>query len=610
MDDMDYSEYTQTLHFFYVVEMCWYEEVERQILRDLDLYKEAVSVNKKLEGTTPLCEAAARGNVRIVELLLLFGAFVNEPRHNWLTPIEIASIGGHVDVVRKLHEYGGRLGRNSQGQCALYYAVKHGKEEVVRLLLELKADLHEVCECDGMKKISALFVAAERGHASIVNLLLNCGADVKHARSDGSCALHAAAEADRPDIVMNLLNAGSLVNQQTNIGHSALYVASQMGHINVVTLLLRYGANIYLPLRFSMPGHLPRTPLSIAELRGRELVTSAFDAIINTQKLASMVQLTVVASLDCFLENFKGSPIAQWAPCMLDAEKERLSIIAIGAVNDSENAYLLFYKDNVRVTAPASPQESLVAHSLLLPSNSGPSEQQQLAIPSTPSRVDEDKDWLAKCNRPSRRRSRKCLERVRTAASSDSRPSVYEFNKLPTPPPPPSTQTLDFDWMSKCNRSSHRHVSKKKPSERPASGLSSRSLSLVLSEKTSTGIAQEFQGQDEVVKRIKHEGVLAHRPTETLRVKWGIGATIPLRLWRGIVHDGVPGIRRLIISYLVHKNVATRLSLREFAAYAISHSGTYTIHERTAEEEQAAVVRSEFVRKVNEGLRVINLVDV
>ena len=52
----------------------------------------------------------------------------------------------------------------------------------------------------------------------------------------------------------------------------------------------------------------------------------------------------------------------------------------------------------------------------------------------------------------------------------------------------------------------------------------------------------------------------------------------------------------MIISYLVHKNVATRLSLREFAAYAISHSGTYTIHERTAEEkEEAAVVRSEFV---------------
>ena len=81
-------------------------------------------------------------------------------------------------------------------------------------------------------------------------------------------------------------------------------------------------------------------------------------------------------------------------------------------------------------------------------------------------------------------------------------------------------------------------------------------------------------------------------------------------IWRGIVHDGVPGIRRLIVSYLMHKNAATRLSLREFAAYAISHSGTYTIHERTAEEEQAAVVRSEFVRKVNEGLRVINLVDV
>ena len=143
------------------------------------------------------------------------------------------------------------------------------------------------------------------------------------------------------------------------------------------------------------------------------------------------------------------------------------------------------------------------------------------------------------------------------------------------------------------------------------SSLSSRSLSLVLSEKTSTGIAQEFQGQDEVVKRRKHESVLAHRPTESLRVKWGIGATIPLRLWRGIVHDGVPGIRRLIVSYLMHKNAATRLSLREFAAYAISNSGTYTIHERTAEEkEDAAAVRSEFVRKVNKGLRVINLVDV
>ncbi|OON15668.1 ankyrin repeat protein, partial [Opisthorchis viverrini] len=75
------------------------------------------------------------------------------------------------------------------------------------------------------------------GLPDIVDLLLNRGAKVDLAGSDGRSALRAAAWAGHEEIVQRLLDAGANVDIQDAEGRSPLIAAAYMGHVGVVELI-------------------------------------------------------------------------------------------------------------------------------------------------------------------------------------------------------------------------------------------------------------------------------------------------------------------------------------------------------------------------------------
>jgi hypothetical protein len=107
-------------------------------------------------------------------------------------------------------------------------------------------------------------------------------------------------------------------------------------------------------------------------------------------------------------------------------------------------------------------------------------------------------------------------------------------------------------------------------------------------------------------KRLKSVVV---NPTGSIRVKWELGTTIPLASWRRVIHNGVPGIRRLIISFLLHKSASVRFILREMATYASNENGDFDLDNRSQKEEASAVARTLKVRRINERLRMANEVE-
>lgn len=82
--------------------------------------------------------------------------------------------------------------------------------------------------------VTPLMYASITGHARVVNILLNRGADVSLAAGDDSfTALLASAHAGHQAVTKMLLNAGADVQVTTSAGDTPLHLAACRGHSEV-----------------------------------------------------------------------------------------------------------------------------------------------------------------------------------------------------------------------------------------------------------------------------------------------------------------------------------------------------------------------------------------
>ena len=174
---------------------------------------------------TALMEASRRGHTGAVKLLIDNGADVNCMNSYGEIALIEASDNGHIEVVKLLIEAGADVNARDHGTTALMEASIDGYLEIVKMLIEAEADLNiqysGVIYLDSDKEITGkvierkfvikyyqytvLMLASEMGHADIVKLLLNAGADVNVQNDAGRTALIIATDRNNNDIVQ-LLN--------------------------------------------------------------------------------------------------------------------------------------------------------------------------------------------------------------------------------------------------------------------------------------------------------------------------------------------------------------------------------------------------------------------
>jgi len=140
------------------------------------------------------------------------------------------------------------------GWTVLQLASKTGQTEIIKLLLEYKADVN--ANPGGNNGRTAVQAASGGGHLEVVKLLLEHGADVNAnpARLHGRTALQAASEGGHLEVVKLLLEQRADVNANPALldGRTALQAASERGHLEVVKLLLEHKADVNaIPAEFS-----------------------------------------------------------------------------------------------------------------------------------------------------------------------------------------------------------------------------------------------------------------------------------------------------------------------------------------------------------------------
>lgn len=198
------------------------------------------------DGETPLYVATLNGFLEIVVLLLdIGGANVDRCDQDGITPLYIACEHGHLKVAQALLARGASAAiADATGDTSLHVAAQNGHMEVVQLLLT-RQSLDVSVDRGNTLGVTALSMASQYGFVDVVRvLLLQGGASVDAAGSEGVIPLPMVAHNDHLDVVQELLNQGADMSVKDADGETALHFAAQNGHSEIVQLLLERGANI------------------------------------------------------------------------------------------------------------------------------------------------------------------------------------------------------------------------------------------------------------------------------------------------------------------------------------------------------------------------------
>ena len=192
-----------------------------------------------LEHSTCLCYAARTNEARIVQKLVQSGADVTVTDSCGWTPLHwacITSIDGKRKVSYLLQcDPSAVRARDASGDMPLHKAALHGRTDVISILIQHGADIHD----KGLFGRTPLHCASNKGNVACIKELVKLGANLESTDSErGQTPLMLAADFNHNASVETLINKfGASINAIDIHGRTALLLAAACGYLDIVKTL-------------------------------------------------------------------------------------------------------------------------------------------------------------------------------------------------------------------------------------------------------------------------------------------------------------------------------------------------------------------------------------
>ena len=236
-------------------------------------------------GNTPLHDAAAGGQVKMIKELIRKGASVDVRRKDGWTPLHAAASGNQLQAVIELCSH--CKGPPVMAVCGdkgtpLHQAVQNGNKELLSTLLDKGCPI-DVVDSKGR---NLLHWAATHGQMKMLQFLINRGVGVGAADKSGCTPLHAAAASGHEEVLLELVGIGGKEAMRVVAGSrgTPLHLTVAHGNVNVALLLLDLGC-----------------PISVVDSNGKSILHKA-----SKYGRVELVELLVNRGVDPNIEDNKG----------------------------------------------------------------------------------------------------------------------------------------------------------------------------------------------------------------------------------------------------------------------------------------------------------------
>lgn len=178
---------------------------------------------------------------KIIDFLVDNGININGESNN-LTALQDACNCNNIELVKKLIDINAKINlTNSTGNNALLNGVKKDFEQIVKVLLERKANPN-ISDSDGK---TPLHIATQKRNIIMTRMLLNANCNTVNSQdSKGNTPLIYACYNECSEIVEELLNYGADPNIYNYIGETPLQIVFNVSNYRIIHLLTQGGANI------------------------------------------------------------------------------------------------------------------------------------------------------------------------------------------------------------------------------------------------------------------------------------------------------------------------------------------------------------------------------
>jgi uncharacterized protein len=141
------------------------------------LVQQKADVNApQADGATAIHWAAYRGDLEMADVLIAAGASVKAANRDGVTPLWLAAQNGNAAMLERLLQAGADPNeRQPRGETPLMMAARTGNVDAIKVLLDHKGDVNAK---ENLRGTTALMWATEQSHPEAVKLLIQRGADI------------------------------------------------------------------------------------------------------------------------------------------------------------------------------------------------------------------------------------------------------------------------------------------------------------------------------------------------------------------------------------------------------------------------------------------------